>query len=403
MNGVSADPVRAVAFGAALPDGRASGTLAIEGGLVVFRPEADGAELRLPLARLRPRLGGTARTVLFLEAEDRSIVLSTEDPGLLAHPSLAADPRLTAELGRSRSRHRRALAVVGALAALPVIALVLLVVFWGALVDRVVALVPAELERTLGDAVWDSMRGDLDVVDDAEANAALEALAAPLLAASEGEGLDVRLFLVRAPEPNAFALPGGVVALHTGLVDVAGDGAEVLGVLAHEVAHVAERHSLRQLVQSLGVFAVVQALVGDLGGLVGVAAEGGTRLATLEFSRDHEREADAVGWEILVRAGIDPRGLVRFFERLRELEAERGVGPEGGLSFLSTHPATEERIRVLRERAEAEAPDLPSTSGREHGLERLRDALESIPAEGVPGSEQAPDGGGDRPGAGDRE
>ncbi len=121
-------------------------------------------------------------------------------------------------------------------------------------------------------------------------------------------------------------------------------------MLGHELAHVTERHSLRQMVGSAGLFVVVQALLGDASGLAAVLVDGSTELLNLSFSRDHELEADRAGWQYLLEAGIDPRGMIDFFETL---EQETGDDMSGALSFLSTHPATGDRIETLHQELEA--------------------------------------------------
>ena len=153
---------------------------------------------------------------------------------------------------------------------------------------------------------------------------------------------------------NAFALPGGPVVIHSGLVLRADAAEEVVGVLAHEIAHVTRRHTLRQVVSTLGLFTLVQALFGDLTGVAAVLTEGGAELLTLGFSRDFEREADDEGWRYLVAAGIDPRGMIGFFEKLRQEKEQRdGLGGAPAyLGFLSTHPTTPERIARLTRKLE---------------------------------------------------
>jgi predicted Zn-dependent protease len=119
---------------------------------------------------------------------------------------------------------------------------------------------------------------------------------------------------------------------------------EIAGVLGHEIAHITEQHSVEQIISSLGVFAIVQAFFGDISGLAAVIIDGGARLLTMSFSREAESEADDIGLRYLQAAGIDPSGLLSFFEKLRKTEGISG-GP--ALALLSTHPATEERIRDL--------------------------------------------------------
>lgn len=141
---------------------------------------------------------------------------------------------------------------------------------------------------------------------------------------------------------NAFAAPGGFVYISTGLIKQARTCAEIAGVMGHELAHVTERHSARQLEKAFAAQLASDFFLDD--GLTKTAAETifGFLQAT-KFSRDHEREADQVGLQISRDAGYDPDGLARFFEKL--LALQKGSQPP---EFLSSHPATDSRIRDVR-------------------------------------------------------
>jgi Zn-dependent protease with chaperone function len=153
--------------------------------------------------------------------------------------------------------------------------------------------------------------------------------------------------------PNALALPGGAIVLTDELVQlVPGNDDAVLGVLAHEFGHVRLRHAMRQLVQASAVGFAVSVAFGDYGTLIGSAP---VLLATLGYSRDIEREADAESVRLMRAAGISPRAMVAFFEALERWRGEQkraGLSDDAiGLAF-SSHPATAERIAFFREAAE---------------------------------------------------
>lgn len=148
---------------------------------------------------------------------------------------------------------------------------------------------------------------------------------------------------------NAFALPGGPVWVHRGALAAARSEAEVAGILAHEIAHIAERHAAEQIstriVTSLGLTLFTALLGNDVGaGAAQVAAEALAGGVLLKFSRDDEREADAAGAAMMRKAGWDPRGLVGFLEVLRAA-AQRD--PSAVEVFFSTHPAPDDRIAAL--------------------------------------------------------
>jgi len=150
--------------------------------------------------------------------------------------------------------------------------------------------------------------------------------------------------------PNALAFPGGIIVLTDELVALAPNDDAVLGVLAHELGHIEHRHFLRRLITSTVTGAVATLLAGDASG---IAAAIPATLADLSYSRDMEREADEYAIERLHAAGLPLAPLADLLEKLEAVQAERAKGGGGrGVSmdgYLSTHPATEERIRKLRE------------------------------------------------------
>ena len=178
-------------------------------------------------------------------------------------------------------------------------------------------------------------------------------------------------------EINAFALPGGPVWVNRGAIAAAQTEAQFAGVLAHEVAHISERHAADQLTKNL----VANGLLGLLGALLG--NDGGARAAQaaaqvlaggymLKFSRDDEKDADRVGARIMKRAGWDPREMVAFMEMLRR---QQGRDPASVTVFLSSHPAPGERAELLRR--ELGKP----SGGRRDSQEfrRVRDRLARLP------------------------
>ena len=151
-------------------------------------------------------------------------------------------------------------------------------------------------------------------------------------------------------EINAFALPGGPIWINRGVLHAATSESQVAGVLAHEIAHVAQRHAARQVTN--GAFAnwglgLLSAMLGNSGGASAARTAAGalTSGIFLKFSRDDEREADRVGLQILTRAGWDGRGMTELFEVLQRAQERDPTAVE---AFFSTHPAPAERIRQLR-------------------------------------------------------
>ncbi|OQW91778.1 MAG: hypothetical protein BWK79_16140, partial [Beggiatoa sp. IS2] len=170
-----------------------------------------------------------------------------------------------------------------------------------------------------------------------------------------------RFFVINDSSINAFAVPGGVIVAHSGLISATQDEGELASVLAHEIAHVTQRHTARA-VETSGQWSlpVVAAMIAAI--VVGVAANnpdiGQAALAAtmagniqmqINFTRAHEREADRVGMQILAQAGFDPRSMPAFFERLQASSRyQDGNLPE----LLRTHPVTTDRVAESRDRAD---------------------------------------------------
>lgn len=166
--------------------------------------------------------------------------------------------------------------------------------------------------------------------------------------------------------PNAFALPGGTMVMTDELVELVRDDDVLMGVLGHELGHVAHRHGMRQLVQVTAMQAALGVAFGDYGSLITMAP---LVLGSMAYSRDHEREADAESIRFMRAARISPLVMVKFFETVRAEQAAKartksGPGAESaqdpkretktrktplGISIISSHPADEERMRLFRE------------------------------------------------------
>lgn len=228
--------------------------------------------------------------------------------------------------------------------------------------DTAGRLISPEQEKQFGESFMRQIRRSGKLVQDPELNDYIQNLGYQLAAASDSPGYGFTFFLVDNPSINAFAGPGGYIGVHTGLLMAARNESELAGVLAHEIAHVTQRHLLRayeaaqrmSLPTAAALIAAI--LIGSQDGQAGQAALVGVQAASaqyqINFTRANEHEADRVGIQTLVRAGIDPRGMPDFFERLYQQNRLYGNRlPE----FLSTHPVTTSRIAETAARAEAHA------------------------------------------------
>ncbi|MFM8900056.1 MAG: M48 family metalloprotease [Burkholderiales bacterium] len=233
-------------------------------------------------------------------------------------------------------------------------------------------------ERKLGEQIMREIRRDPDYLDDPLLLAYVQSLWAPLVkqARAQGEvGPDIEerfsfeLFLVRDRSVNAFALPGGYVGVHTGLIGLTSSRDELAAVLAHELTHITQRHIARGIANSKkqSMLALASMIVGvlaasrDGGAAANAAIVGGQALAVqgqLNFSRDMEREADRIGYSILGGAGFAPQGMSAMFEKLA---LSSRLNDSGAFPYLRSHPLTNDRLGEARSRSNNSATAVPVT------------------------------------------
>ena len=249
------------------------------------------------------------------------------------------------------------------------------------------------------------LRRDPDYLDDPLLLDYVQSLWAPLLVAARQRGditaetdtaLAWEIFLVRDRSVNAFALPGGFVGVHLGLIAMTTSRDELAAVLAHEMSHVTQRHIARGIANSsrqslVGVAAMLLGvLAASRGGGAGsadaaqaviVGSQAAMVQGQLNFSRDMEREADRVGWGVHNGAGFAPMGVAAMFEKL---ENASRLNDNGAYPYLRSHPLTVERIGEARTRVEAAAgPRSAAQSPLDHQLMQTRARVlmdSSVPA-----------------------
>jgi predicted Zn-dependent protease len=213
-------------------------------------------------------------------------------------------------------------------------------------------------EAALGGQIMRQVRADRNYLDDAEINEYLNNLGDRLAAANPDPGFHFQFFAVRDASINAFALPGGHIGVHTGLIAAARDESELAGVLAHEIAHVTQNHIARMVDAQRGsTLTTLAALaIAILAARSDQAQVSQAALATaqamsvqsqLDFTREHEREADRVGLQTLSTAGFAPRGMATFFERL---QSQGRLSESQAPAYLRTHPLTYQRIADIQNR-----------------------------------------------------
>lgn len=200
---------------------------------------------------------------------------------------------------------------------------------------------PVPVEVKWGRVIATTFLVDKQVLTDGAAVSACAVIMSRLTNALElNPGYPFDLHVVKSDMVNALALPGGQIVVFTGLMEKADSPDEVAGVLAHEIQHILQRHVVQRLVTTLGGRALIMAAFG--GGNLSSIAVGAGQLLSLSYGRTQEREADQLGLQLMVRAGIHPAALASFFERLHQSESLKL--PE----IISTHPATKERVADIK-------------------------------------------------------
>ncbi|MEO5733392.1 MAG: M48 family metalloprotease [Rubrivivax sp.] len=223
-------------------------------------------------------------------------------------------------------------------------------------------------ERRLGDQIMREVRRDPDFLDDPVLQDYLISIWAPLVEAARKIGnidaftdqaLAWEPFLVRERSVNAFAWPGGYVGLHLGMLAVATTRDQLASVLAHELSHVSQRHIARSIApqREASVVAIAAMLLGVLAASRGgnpdaanaaiMGGQGAAIQGQLNFSRAMEREADRIGYNVLVAAGYSAGGMAAMFEKL---DGASRLNDNGAYPYLRTHPLTTERISEARNR-----------------------------------------------------
>lgn len=215
-------------------------------------------------------------------------------------------------------------------------------------------------EQKIGAEVFEKLRSQVKFIDDPLLLRYLNDLGDRLMAAAPGTHFPPNFMLIDSPTINAFTVPGGYIAVYSGLFLFADNESELAGVLAHEIAHATHRHIARMIAQQSGNSALVIAgfvaalLLGtinpDMGAAAAASSIAGITQNEINFTRMHEREADEFAIQTLQRVHIDPHGLVAFFEKLQRQSRDNQAAQ---YAFLLTHPLNNERISSAEDRIAA--------------------------------------------------
>lgn len=197
-------------------------------------------------------------------------------------------------------------------------------------------------EKSAGQSFSQSIKSQSKMVHNVEQLNYLNDIGQKLAKLMGRNEFDYEFNIVDDPTPNAFALPGGKIFFHTGMLELMDSEAELAGVLAHEIAHSVLSHSYKQIGETALTGTASNLISSMLGRGAGTASNVGGMLLGQKFSRDKEKQSDILGLRVLDAAGYSADGLYNVMAKLKKLSG-------GGASLLSSHPASEERMRYLEE------------------------------------------------------
>ncbi|MCZ6525912.1 MAG: M48 family metalloprotease [Gammaproteobacteria bacterium] len=225
--------------------------------------------------------------------------------------------------------------------------------------DSTGSILSPEFERRLGQAFLSQVRKQANIITDPEVETYIQSIGYRLVSHSDNNTQAFTFFVINDRSINAFAAPGGIVGINSGVILNASTESELAGVMAHEITHVTQKHMARSFeMQSKMSLPMMAAMLGailiatqnpEAGQAALLAVQGGAVQAQINFTRGNEAEADRIGMQLLSRAGFNPRGMPGFFEKLQKNSRYASQAPE----FLRTHPLTVNRIADARSRSES--------------------------------------------------
>lgn len=314
--------------------------------------QSDEVSIQIPLERLVARVRESAEPeVVLTDAGEPNLEIVAADLELLeciSVPALASARETWQRTLSRRELKRRIWILAGFLGACVAITMLVSLAL-SFMVRAIVARIPPEWDAEFGASVISEEMQASTFVTNTSVAAKLESFAEPLLAVLPQSTNGHQFHLILDPDPNAFALPGGHILVTSGLLELADQPEELLAVIAHEVAHVSERHVYRNIVSTSGPLMVCSLFFGGKGGIGNLMSGSAALMIGAGFSQDYETEADKVGWDYLVAANIDPQGMIRVFRKMATLESNSPTTDVTPEAFRS-HPALEKRITRLERR-----------------------------------------------------
>ncbi len=207
--------------------------------------------------------------------------------------------------------------------------------------------VPVSMEKSIGDAAYESSKESLDE-DSIKGGLVQEFFEAMDI----DRKYEYTISVLNSETVNAFALPGGRIAVYSGILDSIDTPESLAALLAHESSHVELHHSMKSIFRTLSGYLVVSLVLGDVGGATAIVFQNINAFQGLEYSRSMEKEADVRGLEVMQKSGINPDGMIQLFHTIsaddESATEEEGAKAKDLSEFVSTHPLTKNRIEYIQ-------------------------------------------------------
>jgi len=292
-----------------------------------------------------------AERILFSHPHFPNSGIATYDSEILKHPTISSRTDLKSQIEAARSTRegpsKHGLLVYGVIGTI----VALLAILWvgnNAILNYIVHRLPPSFEDEIGKSVMMEIRERFTFVMEPAYTNYLGVVGKRMNAAMPKGTKEFRYYVIDVPIVNAFAVPGGYVLVCRGLIDQAESPEELAGVLAHECAHLTQKHTMRRIAGTHGPGLVMKYFFGQHNSMLTIFAGAAAHLGQQRYSRTQEAEADDLGFDYLVSADINPAGMVTFFKKVKAME--RGYSDP---TFLRSHPPTEERLEMMEKKLEA--------------------------------------------------
>lgn len=338
-----------------------------------FRFQIDGESKEWNYQDVILEAGGNNGSLLYIKhKQETELSLYTRDKKILNNEFVASNQYLSDKAKQLRVKSTK---IKSGYFSLVVVCLIFVAVVFrnrSGFVQLTADAVPVEWEEQIGNKLFNTISGHYNIDRDSSQQAYLDSLFLPLTNAIGDTARNYQFFVCKDTTLNAFALPGGYVVINSGTIEKAGSSEELFGVVAHELAHVTQRHHLRGMISNIGLVVFFQGVIGGEAGLIGLLGESSLQLGSMFFSREYEYEADNKGFEYLRSAGINPEGMIAFFHRIEKLQEEERKKIQNAIASLQVENEADS-IAVEQENAETEQAEL------QEKLEKVEGYLSSHP------------------------